>query len=93
MIRVIEKNGKYEQTTYCIDPDKLNPENPVDAKILKELKKISKRKRKPSEIHVYFEVEYSPETDGEEFGISNCANVANDENDDLVIWLEIDYNP
>lgn len=93
MIRVIEKNGKWEQTTFCIDPDQLEADNPVDAAILKELKKISKRKRKPSEVHMYFPVEYSEETDGEIFEVSNSAHCKHGENDDLVIWLEIDYNP
>ncbi len=87
MVRLIVKQGKWEPETFCIDPDKLDKGNPVDALILKELSKEAKRKRKRTSIHLGFDAS-GDEYDGDIAAISNDAIV---ENDELVLWLTIDY--
>lgn len=45
MIRVVEKCHDYQPSSYYIDPEKLDPENYIDAEIAKALKIKSKEVR------------------------------------------------
>ena len=89
IIRVIEKNGKWEHETYCIDTDKLDPNNPVEAAVLKELKKDAKRKKRRSEIHVCFDAYDNDLYDGDPATMSSKVVVKTDEQ---VLWLSVDYD-
>lgn len=89
MIRVVEKCHDYQPSSYYIDPEKLDPENYIDAEIAKALKIKSK------EVRVRIDAsnqEDDPRFKGSDPEISANAVVTKGEIEDRLVWLTIDFD-